>query len=163
MITNELLEEIIRCPKIICRVEPKKPRIENRNMRRTFYLTSQDGKYNFNVFERQSTEFLEDFSYGLVWTNANEHIGVNQNLILFRCQGPHDGRRPIGTDVHHSYHTHVLSSDDIIQKRYRKPSERNDSDKFTTFSQASFYFFQLCGIINIEEYFESESQMTLYE
>lgn len=106
---------------------------------------------------RQSDEFHEDFSVGLMWLNAYDYIGVSKNIILYRCQGPHDGRQDIGTDLHHDYHTHTISVKDIQSKRYQKPSNRESTDKFNTFNSAILHFIQHCNIINIDELIEIPS------
>ena len=68
-VSNQLLNEIISCPKTIIRAERKKMILENRHYRNTLNAISNNQKYTFKIFLRQSDEFLEDFSVGLIRTN----------------------------------------------------------------------------------------------
>ena len=58
------------------------------------------------------------------------------------------------SDTHHSYHTHTITIEDIANRRYQKPSNREITDKFHSYDQALLYFIKKCGIINLEKYIE---------
>ena len=118
MLSDDFIQELISCPKKPLKAERKKLLLENRHYKNNIALTSIDGKYQYKMFMRKSDEFIEDFSIGLIWTNANEHINISKSIILLRCQGPHDGKQPLDSDTHHSYHTHTITIEDIANRRY---------------------------------------------
>lgn len=124
MFTDEFLNDLVILPKIVVKADRRSLVAQNRNMRNNIYMESTDHKYLFTMFLRKSTVFLEDFSVGLIWTNASRYSEIKRNLILFRCQGPHDSKQPLTYDVHHSYHIHQLTSADIQQKRYTNPAHK---------------------------------------
>jgi len=137
--------------------------LEHRHYRNNFLLESCDKKYAFRVFMRYSDDFIEDFSIGLVWTNPTGYINVTKHIILLRCQGPHDNKEPLGSDIHHSFHTHEISIDDINEYRYTKPSSKGIDKNFSSFQSAIWHFVNRCGIVNPSEYidFASASQLSL--
>lgn len=148
------VDELIKCPKTIIKADRRSMVEKNRSYRNNIRLESEDGKYNFIMFMRQSSEFLEDFSVGLIWTNANEYWNTKKQLILIRCQGPHDSKQEFESDPHHSYHIHQLSSKDIEQKRFNKPSNRGITDSFSSFDEAIIYFCNRCAIIGLSDYID---------
>lgn len=109
------VDELIECPKKIIKSDRKNMIEKNRSYRNNIQLESEDGKYSFIMFMRQSAEFLEDFSVGLIWTNVNKYWDTKKQTILIRCQGPHDSKQEFESDPHHSYHIHKLSPTDIEQ------------------------------------------------
>lgn len=113
---------------------------ENRSLRNAVTLISTNEKYTFKLFLRQSLEFSEDFSVGLIWTNAVKHIGIGKDIILIRYQGPHDSGKPFGEDLHNEYHVHEISPEDIKNRRYLRPSNKRVSRAFSSFSGAFFSF-----------------------
>lgn len=152
MLTQQFLDDLITCKKVVSKVERKKMVHENRHYKNTATLSSIDNKYTFSMFIRVSDEFKEDFSVGLIWTNPNEFIGISSNIILLRCQGPHDGKKPENFDIHHSFHIHKISVNDIEEKRYKKPSNRFSVEDFSSFEEAAWYFAEHCNIIDIEKH-----------
>ena len=157
---------MIDCPKNAIRAERKRMQSVNRHRKNNAYLVSQDGKFEYKLFLRQSLEFLEDFSVGLIWTNPTRHIEITKNsVILLRCQGPHDGKTPLGTDLHHDYHIHRITLDDFDAKRYQKPSDRVQTSDFSSFEQAILYATNRChinGLDNILDLPEAVTQTSLF-
>jgi len=153
-IDDAFLESLISCPKRIGKAERRKLASQNRSLRNNVRLVSECGKYSFEMFIRQSDEFTEDFSFGLKWTNASEHSNINRPIILLRVQGPHDSKAPTGTDVHHDYHIHQITAEDITARRYRDPPHKNLCDEYHNFEQAGWYFVRRCGIMNPEEHLD---------
>lgn len=156
MITDEYLQEIISCPKRAIKADRRKMALENRHYKNKLDLLSIDKKYTFKMFMRRSDEFIEDFSVGLIWTNPQKYIDISKNIIMLRCQGPHDGKEPLGFDIHHDFHTHEITATDIKENRLTKPSNRNSTDRFHSFDQAVVYFIEKCAIINIEDFIKLE-------
>lgn len=154
MLPEQLLQEVITCPKRVVKADRKKMILENRHYKNKLDLLSTDDRYAFKMFMRQSDEFIEDFSVGLIWTNPQEHINVNKSIVMLRCQGPHDGKQAVGFDLHHDFHTHEISLSDIQDKRFLKPSNRTINNNFRSFEQALMFFVEKCAIINIEDFIE---------
>jgi len=150
MITETLISELITCPKKALKADRKRMVPVNRSLRNKVVLQSADNNYTFDLFLRQSEEFMADFSVGLIWTNAAKHIGVNNNILLIRFQGPHDSGKPLGEDLHHDYHVHQISVDDINEHRYFRPSNKGPSKDFYSLASALFSFIDHCAIINLE-------------
>ena len=127
----------------------------NRSLRNNISLQSSDGKYQFSMFLRQSTEFCEDFSVGLIWLNPSEILSnVNRPIILLRCQGPHDGRADLGSDLHHDYHVHEFTAEDLNCTRFKKPSRKEKAVDFFSFETAIDYFIKRCNINGLEKIVE---------
>lgn len=123
----------------------------NRSLRNKVTLVSEDGKYTYGLFLRQSEEFWEDFSVGLIWTNAEKHINISRDIILIRFQGPHDSGKPMGEDVHHDYHIHQISVKDIEQRRYLRPGSKGITNSFSSFAGALFEMISYCHISQLEQ------------
>ncbi len=150
--TNEEIATIISCPKTVQKADRKSMQSNNRSLRNNLTVFSDDEQYQFRVFLRQSEEFLEDFSVGLIWTNANEFLQTKKDVILLRCQGPHDSKEPLSVDAHHDYHTHEMTEDDLTAKRYQKPSCHGPIAKFGSFVEAIEYFAKRCNISNMDKF-----------
>lgn len=154
MVTPELIQELILCPKKAVRAERKRMQPINRSLRNKIALVSTDGKYTYNLFLRQSEEFIEDFSVGLIWTNTASYIGVNKEIILIRFQGPHDTGKPLGEDLHHDYHIHEITVSDINERRYMRPSSKETSKNFSSFAGALHHIVSYCGIIALDQHID---------
>lgn len=109
IITQQFLHELITCPKRAIGADRRKMLLTNRSYRNNVSLISLDEKYSFKMFLRQSDEFQEDFSVGLIWTNTEAYITKGKDVILIRYQGPHDSGKPIGIDTHHDFHVHEIT------------------------------------------------------
>ena len=136
-INDTLLQEVLFCDKVAIRADRKKLSFANRHRRNNIYLVSENGKYEYKFYLRQSEDFLEDFSVGLIWTNpAND------------------------------YHIHTITLDDFKDKRYQKPSGRVLTSAFSSFEQAIFYLINEYKVKNVEsvvELPEEVDQTTLFE
>ncbi|MDR0926194.1 MAG: hypothetical protein LBO69_00320 [Ignavibacteria bacterium] len=150
MISEELLSEVINTKKTAFKAKYRKLMLGNRHYSNKISLRSDDGKFQYSLVLRKSESFIEDFSVLLIWENANEYSDVNKNIILARYQGPHDGKEPEGVDIHHSYHTHKITSKDIEVKRYLKPSNRKETEAYNSFEQAIQCFITDFGIVGVE-------------
>lgn len=154
MITEKFINELIICPKRAIGADRKRMISVNRSLRNKASLISVDGNYTYSLFLRQSEDFMEDFSVGLIWTNASKHIGINKEIILIRYQGPHDSGKPLGEDVHHDYHIHQISVEDVNERRYLRPGNKEISHDFSSFLGALFSLTSYCGIIDLDKYID---------
>jgi len=154
-INDALLQEVLFCDKVAVRADRKKLSFSNRHRRNNIYLKSKDGKYEYKLYLRQSEDFLEDFSVGLIWMNPANFIEISKSsIILLRCQGPHDGKEPLGSDIHHDYHIHTITLEDFKDKRYQKPSGRVSTTAFSSFEQAIFYLLNDYNVKDVEKVVE---------
>lgn len=160
-ISSTLLQDVLQCEKTAFRADRRRMVLSNRHRKNTIYLTSANSNYEYKLFLRQSEEFIEDFSVGLIWTNPSQFIDISKSsVILLRCQGPHDGKAPLGTDTHHDYHIHTITLEDFAQKRYQKPSGRVATSSFSSFEQAIFYFINVYNVRNIANIIELPEGVT---
>ncbi len=151
MITEKLINELITCSKKAIKADRKRMVNINRSFRNKIALCSIEGEYTFDLFLRQSEAFIEDFSVGLIWTNAAQYSDIAKDIILIRFQGPHDSGKPFGEDLHHDYHIHQITVDDIAQKRYLRPSNKESSAKFSSFPGAVCEIMKHCNIIGLDD------------
>ena len=164
MITNQYIQELITCPKKSSSLSRAKFIEKNRSRRCEIDCYSQDDRFHFTIFLRQSIEFIEDFSVGLIWKEAFNQESTLPDCVLIRCQGPHDGKSEEGSDMHHSYHTHTLTEIDVREHRYTKPSKRQYAETYSSFQEAIYYFEEYCGMIGLRNILLKDSdQLTLYD
>jgi hypothetical protein len=64
--TDGELEALITCPKQVVDAPRREMRLDGKMKRNDMTLKSADGKLSFRVFMRQSDEFPENFSVGLM-------------------------------------------------------------------------------------------------
>ena len=162
MLTQDFIDnELIVTKKQILKSEKSEMWLDNRHYRNTFTLESLDKKYTYRAFLRISDEFIEDFSVGLIWTNPVKYIDIKKSIVLLRCQGPHDSGKPLGTDIHHSFHTHEITTRDIMEYRYSKPSNKGGTNEYSSLQSALFYFVNRCNLVNAQDYkdFRDSSQI----
>lgn len=151
MVTETLISNLIVCPKKALKADRKRMLSVNRSLRNKVTLISEDGEYTYALFLRQSEEFMEDFSVGLTWTNAEKHLNISKDIILIRFQGPHDSGKPLGEDLHHDYHVHQISVEDIKEHRYLRPSNKGVTNSFSSFAGALFEMISHCHISDLEQ------------
>lgn len=151
MVTEKLITNLIVCPKTALKAERRRMICVNRSFRNKVTLASEDGEYTYDLFLRQSEEFMEDFSVGLIWTNAEKHISISKDIILLRFQGPHDSGKPFGEDMHHDYHIHQITVEDIKARRYLRPGNKGVSKDFSSFAGALFAIISYCHISHLDQ------------
>jgi hypothetical protein len=85
MFTISRIAELIMCDKQITDAPTRDFREEYRHRRKDFRLqAANDPKLSFSVFMRQSLEFVEDFSLGLVYQSED-----GKRITLVRYNGQH--------------------------------------------------------------------------
>lgn len=153
--TDEELSNLVACPKQVLDPPRREMRVEGKMKRNDMTLKSVDGTHSFRVFLRQSDEFQENFSIGLMYV-PGEDPGSFQ---LIRCNGQHGGER---VHPHHGvFHIHRSMADDInvgiLEPRYIE-----QSIAYASFQEALAHF---CAIIQLEradEYFPGIKQIPLF-
>jgi hypothetical protein len=129
-------------------------RIDGKMKRNDMTLKSEDGKYSFRVFMRQSDEFPENFSVGLMYS-PNEDPGSFQ---LIRCNGQHGGER---VHPHHAvFHVHRIKADDI-NAGILEPRHIELSPAYASYQEALAHFCRLTNIQDPDQYFPGIAQQLL--
>lgn len=104
--TNELIEELISCPKRIINA-PKDSGVGRGSSKIKFMLESIDGNHTFSGFISKNLTFQENFSIGLVYQPRDE----KGTIVLIRANGPHG---PSESFPHHSGpHVHIATAERI--------------------------------------------------
>jgi hypothetical protein len=120
--TEASIEELISCPKRIKDPPSKSFREENRHRRKDMCLESlRDPGETFDVFIRQSLEFPEDFSVGLIYRMPD-----GKRLTLVRYNGQHDqANDPLDlAKPHFQYHIHTATAENLNNEQHHKhPAE----------------------------------------
>lgn len=112
------INELIECEKQITDAPTRDFKDEYRHRRKDFRLQAvSDPRLLFGVFMRQSAEFAEDFSLGLVYLSED---GKRMTMIRYNGQhdqtnDPYDFAKP-----HFQYHIHKATPENLNNGRYDK-------------------------------------------
>jgi hypothetical protein len=153
--TDEEFEGLVACPKQVVDPPRRDMRVEGKMKRNDMTLKSVDGKHSFRVFMRQSDEFIENFSLGLMYVPGEEP----GSFQLIRCNGQHGGE---SVHPHHAvFHIHRSKADDI-NAGILEPRHIEQSTAYASFREALAHF---CAIIRLEkpdDYFPGLSQTLMF-
>ncbi len=137
--TDEILRELIECPKKITKPPFKTLRSDRGHLRNDFEVESADGEHRFTCFVRVNEKFQENFSIGLDYLPRDEP----GSIMLVRCNGPH------GPHKVHDYHTfcHIhKASAETISKGLRPESNIEVTEGYSSYQDAVQYFLKLTNI-----------------
>jgi hypothetical protein len=112
------INELIGCDKVIIDAPTRDFKEEYRHSRKDFRLqAANDPKLLFSVFMRQSLEFAEDFSLGLVYLSED-----GKRMTMIRYNGQHDqSNDPYDlAKPHFQYHIHKATPENLNNGRYSK-------------------------------------------
>lgn len=160
MLTDNEIEELISCEKIIVKAEPttgmendpKSSYVKRKNLQ----LESTDKRYIFDVFIRQNTKFINQFSIGLRY-KINE-----KKIILIRYNGEH-GQSDWSIDKHYSaFHIHKIT-EELLDKGIFEPKYIEITSRFTTYDSAINEFRKHVNINNYTKYFTEIIQLPLFK
>lgn len=159
--TSDLIDNLIACPKRVVDAPSREFKEENRHRRKDMRLhTADDEARQFNVFIRQSLEFSEDFSLGLIYLSAE-----GKRITLIRYNGQHeqsnDSLQQMGT--HFQYHIHRATSDNLSNGRLDK-HPANSTDSYGSFEEAVSKFLSAIGLTSndIAKHFPSIGTLPLF-
>jgi len=139
------IDELIKCPKKITK-KPASWRLERGNYRIDFELQSNDKQYFFSAFGRYNEKFIENFSFGLIYTPKHE----KGSFELLRCNGPHGEHKQY---PHHTYyHIHIATAENIV-KGLKEDSTIIITQNYTTYEEAYRFFIRYINVIP-EDYHE---------
>ena len=153
--TDEHLVTLVSCPKQVLDPPRHEMRLEGRMRRNDMTLQSADGDHLFRAFLRQSEDFPENFSIGLIY-QPGEEPGSFQ---LIRCNGQHGGER---VHPHHAvFHVHRSRAEDI-NSGILEPREIERAEAYASFREALAYFCRIIRLQNPDQYFPGISQSRLF-
>ena len=137
--TDEVLEQLIACPKRISQPPRKGMKPDGKHSRNDMELESLDGNHGFRAFMRQSLEFTEDFSVGLEYLPKDEP----GRFCLVRCNGMHGGHQ---VHPHHGKcHIHRCTADDVNAGR-RVERHIQPTCEYAAFPDALRYFLRTVNV-----------------
>ena len=149
-------------PKVIISREPSRGyREEGRHRRCDLELeTVPASNTKFQVFIRQSSEFIENFSIGLSYLFYG---GIPDQIVLARYNGPH-GEVSNHPDGHYAKpHIHRITAAEMSSGSTRpKARDREITNKYSIFGEALAVFFEDIGVRNHAAYFPELIQPRLF-
>jgi hypothetical protein len=154
--TDNEISQLIGCPKTITEPPRREMKEENRHRRNDLVVASADGA-EFDVFIRQSLDFAEDFSLGLVY-----HAPDGKRITLVRFNGQHEQSPELfGSQPHFSYHIHKATADNLSSGRLEKhPGEV--TERYASFDEAISEFMTTTNIHGWEKYFPQAVPLPLF-
>ncbi len=163
MLTDQQILNLIGCPKIITKKEPARGYREyNRHRRCDLELEFvDDSEAAFTVFIRQNNEFIENFSIGLRFQTNSPTLGA---ITLIRYNGPH-GETSRDPDGHYARsHIHRITASEL-ESGSVQPQETNRevTDRYSTFEQGLTVFFTDIRVTNFEDYYPGLLQGNLFD
>ena len=130
-------------------------RLDGKMKRNDMTLKSADAKHLFRVFMRQSDEFQENFSIGLMY-QPNEEPGSFQ---VIRCNGQHGGER---VHPHHAvFHIHRCKADDV-NGGILEPRQIELTTAYASFREALAHFCRIVQLEKPDDHFPGLSQIRLF-
>lgn len=135
--TTQNIDELVACRKAILDPPLREFKEENRHRRKDMRLYDiADAKRIFTVFIRQSLEFAEDFSLGLVYLSLEA-----KRMTLIRYNGQHDqSNDPFDkAKTHFQYHIHKATPENLNNGRYDKHPALSSGD-YASFEEATAAF-----------------------
>lgn len=153
--TDDEFANLIACSKQVIDPPRREMRVDGRMKRNDMTLKSVDSRHSFRVFMRQSDEFPENFSIGLMYLPGEEP----GSFQLLRCNGQHGGEK---VHPHHAlFHIHRSKADDV-NAGILEPRDIEQTTAYASFREALAHF---CAMIHLEksdDYFPGLSQARLF-
>jgi hypothetical protein len=155
------INELIECDKEITDAPTRDYKDEYRHRRKDFRLRAiDDPKLLFSVFMRQSLEFDEDFSLGLVYLSPD-----GKRMTLVRYNGQHDQSNDPYDLVkpHFQYHVHKATPENLNNGRYDK-HPASATRLYASFAEATREFLAAIGVRaqDIAKYFPGMDSLPLF-
>ena len=141
--TLSRINELIGCDKLITEAPTRDFKEEYRHRRKDFRLQAvDDPRLLFIVFIRQSLEFAEDFSLGLVYLSED-----GKKMTMIRYNGQHDqSNDPYDlAKPHFQYHIHKATPENLNDGRYDK-HPATATPLYASFTEATQEFLTAIGV-----------------
>ena len=159
VLTDQDIRDLLRLPKQIVGKTPAKGYKQEGGHKRCdlkIEVRHAEAGGDFEIFVRQNTRFIENFSLGLKFKPSDWKM---QALVLVRYNGPH-GETSRHPDGHYSKpHIHRLTATEISAgSTHPREKAREITEKYHTFEQAIGTFFQDVNVGNYSNYFPESLQ-----
>ena len=153
--TDDELAALITCPKQVVDAPRREMRLDGKMKRNDMTLKSTDGKHLFRAFLRQSDEFPENFSVGLMYQPNEEPVSFQ----LIRCNGQHGGER---VHPHHAvFHVHRCKADDLTAG-ILEPRHIEQTTAYASFREALSHFCRMIQLERPDDHFPGITQIRLF-
>ena len=162
MLTDQEIQELLVMPKTITDKRPARGYQDERFHKRcNLALTgSHDEHEHFEVFVRQHSTFIENYSIGLRYQTGEPSIGT---ITLIRYNGPHGEERRLPGGHFATTHIHYITEAELLSgSREPQESHRKLTDRYGTFEEALKVFFTDMKVENAKDYFPTEWQLPLF-
>ncbi|MBU0517541.1 hypothetical protein KKA00_02920 [bacterium] len=153
--TDELIEQLIGCPKSIIEPPRKEMKSEKGHLRNNMELRSDEGE-KFIVFMRMNSDFPENFSIGLEYF-PNDERG---SICLLRFNGPHGEFDGISSppSSHSLFHEHKAKPENI-EAGLRAEKGGFITEGFASYEQALPVFMKRIGLRENEKHFPGQESL----
>ena len=150
------IEHLISCAKVICDPPRKEMRVERGSRRNDMRLRSQEGDLEFSVFMRINDDFPENFSIGLEYRAPDER----SSICLLRCNGPHGEFVGGPESAHFLHHIHKAKPGNL-EARLKAERGGERTDAYDSYLEALRYFLKVVNVTNADEFFPNLRQLAL--
>jgi hypothetical protein len=155
--TEDDINYLIDCAKTIKEVPKRDMKEENRHRRNDMVVINSEGD-EFDVFIRQSLDFDEDFSVGLVYRSKD-----GKRITLVRYNGQHEqSDKPFSDNPHFSYHIHRATADNLNTGRFEK-HPASITETYGSFDEAIGEFMKAARINDWQKYFPDAVSLSLFQ
>ena len=153
--TQQELEDLIGCPKIVSEPPKEQMKPDRGHLRNDMRLKSVEGDREFRVFLRRSVDLPENFSIGLVYLPED---GTGE-VVLLRCNGPHGGYNDSFDPEHPHWDCHVhRATGQMIEAGLRPERAATINRDFASYEEAVQYFLRVTNITDARTYFADLAQ-----
>ena len=154
-LTDEFINELIAMEKRITFASHVNWQRRLKSRRKSFKLTSTDGRFPFQIFLRQLERQPTDFSAGLVYCPAGQ-----PNVVLLRCNGDHGLHGNLDGGELSGYHIHRASE---AAMRAGRKAEYNavPTDEYVTFEGAVHKLVHEVNVVNWRDHLKDIEQIPL--
>ncbi|MBI3524525.1 MAG: hypothetical protein HY066_08345 [Betaproteobacteria bacterium] len=154
--TDDEITRLIGCPKTINEAPRREMKEENRHRRNDLVAVSGDGA-EFDAFIRQSLDFAEDFSLGLIYRAPD-----GKRVTLVRFNGQHEqSPKLFGGHPHFSYHIHRATAENLNAGRLEKHPAAI-TGRYASFDEAIAEFMTMTNIQSWERHFPNAVPLPLF-
>ncbi len=155
--TEDGIKRLIDCSKAIKDTPKRDMKEENRHRRNDMVVINSEGD-EFDVFIRQSLDFAEDFSVGLVYRSKD-----GKRITLVRYNGQHEqSDKPFSDNPHFSYHIHRATADNLNNGRFEK-HPASITETYGSFDEAIREFMKAICINDWQKYFPCAVDLPLFQ
>lgn len=155
--TDDDIARLIACQKAIKDAPRREMKEENRHRRNDMTVVSSSNEA-FDVFIRQSMEFSEDFSVGLVYCAPD-----GKRVTLVRFNGQHEQTSaPFSDNPHFNYHIHRATPENLNNGRHEK-HPASITDTYASLDEAIAEFMATTKIEGWQKHFPNSVQLSLIQ